>query len=132
MDRAALESHLREGLSLAEIGRRLGFHEATVGYWVKRYRLEAVHREKHAARGGLARDQLAALVQAGGSIAQIAEAVGRSKATVRHWLKVYGLRTRRSECRRLSTEEEHPIEDVVMRTCARHGRTEFKRRRPSG
>ena len=45
------------------------------------------------ARGGLDRAELEMLVEQGASIAQIAEAVGRSKATVRHWLIRYGLKT---------------------------------------
>src|SRR4051812_12513826 len=39
MDRASLESFLERGLSLAEIGRRVGRHESTVGYWVRKYGL---------------------------------------------------------------------------------------------
>ncbi len=94
MDRASLEQLLGQGLSLAEIGRRVGRHEATVSYWVKKHGLEAANRETHVARGGIAREELEPLVEAGMSIAQIAESVGRSKATVRHWLTRYGLRTR--------------------------------------
>jgi transposase-like protein len=45
MDRASLEQLLDQGLSLAEIGRRFGLHEATVGYWVKKHGLRAVNRE---------------------------------------------------------------------------------------
>lgn len=93
MDRGSLERLLAQGLSLAEIGRRFDLHEATVGYWVKKHGLEAVNRDRCAARGGIAREELEALVGEGASIAQIAEAVGRSKATVRHWLGKYGLRT---------------------------------------
>ena len=51
------------------------------------------NRDKHAARGALALEELERLVARGASIAQIAQAVGRSKATVRHWLDEYGLRT---------------------------------------
>ena len=48
MDRASLEQLLGQGLSLAEIGRRFGRHEATVSYWVKKHGLEAANRAKHA------------------------------------------------------------------------------------
>jgi transposase-like protein len=59
MDRASLEQLLGQGLSLAEIGRRFGRHEATVSYWVKKHSLEAANREKHAARGvAIALDKL--------------------------------------------------------------------------
>jgi transposase len=94
MDRDALESLLEQGLSLAEIGRRFDRHEATVSYWMKKYGLEAVQREKHAAKGSLDRQQLVRLVNDGASIAEIATAVDRSKATVRHWLKQYELKTK--------------------------------------
>jgi IS30 family transposase len=92
MDRASLEQSLEHGLPLREIGRRAGLHESTVSYWVKRHGLQAVNGSKHAARGALAREDLESLIEAGASIAQIAEAVGRSKTTVRHWLRRYGLR----------------------------------------
>jgi transposase len=96
MDRAVLKEMLKDGLSLAEIGRRVGRHESTIAYWVDRYGLRANHRERHAARGGLAREQLTAFVDAGMSIGQIAAEVDRSKAAVRHWLRKHGLRTLRS------------------------------------
>jgi transposase len=126
MDRAELQALLAEGFSLAEIGRRHGLHESTVGYWVGKHGLKAVGQEKHAARGGLGREDLRALVDAGASIAQIADATDRSKATVRHWLKRYGLKTGAGAGRR-------PREGVldaraagaseVALTCARHGTT---------
>ncbi|MHB8234421.1 MAG: helix-turn-helix domain-containing protein [Solirubrobacteraceae bacterium] len=53
MDRAVLEQMLGEGLSLAEIGRRVERHEATVSYWVKRHGLRAAHSDMHAPKGRL-------------------------------------------------------------------------------
>jgi DNA-binding NarL/FixJ family response regulator len=73
-------------------GRRFDLHEATVGYWVKKHGLEAANRAKHVSRGGIAREDLEVLVEAGKSIAEIAEALDRSKATVRHWLLRHGLK----------------------------------------
>jgi transposase len=92
MDRVSLEQLLGQGLSLAEIGRRFDLHEATVSYWLKKHGLQAANRAKHASRGGVAREELEPLVEAGKSIAEIAEAIDRSKATVRHWLIRYGLK----------------------------------------
>ncbi len=132
MDRALLDQPLSQRLSLAEIGRRVGLHEATVGYWVKKHGLEAVNREKCAARGGMAREELVVLVDAGMSIAQIEEAVGRSKATVRHWLREFGLKTRRAEQRRESMERGKRLGGIVFRECTHHGLTEFKRRSEGG
>jgi transposase len=132
MDRASLEQLLGQGLSLAEIGRRFDLHESTVGYWVEKHGLRAVNRDKFAARGGLARERLEPLVEQGASIAEIAEVVGRSKATVRHWLREYGLTTRRAEWRRTSIAMGDMQPNVVQRECSQHGLTDFKRRSPSG
>jgi transposase len=132
MDRTSLEQLLGHGLSLAEIGKRFELHESTVGYWVEKHGLEAVNRDKNAARGGLEREELQRMVEAGASITQIAEDVGRSKTTVRHWLREYGLRTRRAEWRHNVTTKGGVPPDVVQRECHLHGLTDFKRRSPSG
>ncbi|TMK99718.1 MAG: hypothetical protein E6G34_04115 [Actinobacteria bacterium] len=128
MDRTSLEQLLRQGLSLAEIAERFGLHESTVGYWVGKHGLEAVHRERSAARGGLGRRQLEALVEANMTIAQIAEAVERSKATVRYWLTRYGLSTRGGVGRR-PAEQVQAAKRAGLATaemlCPRHGTTEF-------
>jgi transposase len=128
MDRASLEQLLGRGLSLAEIGRRFDLHEATVGYWVKKHGLQAAHRDRHAARGGIALDELQPLVDADMSITQIAETVDRSKATVRHWLLRYGLKTRGGAGRRPSGQakaaKQAGLATVTMR-CSLHGDTDF-------
>ncbi|HEX5308217.1 MAG TPA: helix-turn-helix domain-containing protein [Solirubrobacteraceae bacterium] len=128
MDRDSLESLLGQGLSLAEIGRRFDRHEATVSYWMKKYGLEAVRREQHAARGSIDRQQLEQLVDTGASITEIATAVDRSKATVRHWLREYGLKTRRAE-QRHSPDSGEPL---LQRHCPTHGLTLFRRRSGGG
>lgn len=127
MDRASLERMLGQGLSLAEIGRRVGRHEATVAYWARKHGLQAINHSKHAAKGALTRADLAPLVAGGLSAGQIAEIVGRSKTTVRHWLREYGLQTQWSERRQASAEDR----DELMFRCARHGVVPFSRR-PSG
>jgi transposase len=93
MERSSLEVLLAQGLSLAEIGRRFGRHEATVAYWIRKYGLASVNHEKHVAKGALSREELLSLVEAGMSSSEIAESLGRSKSTVRHWLREYGLQT---------------------------------------
>lgn len=128
MDRAVLQALLAEGLSLAEIGRRHQLHESTVGYWVKKHGLKAAGVEKHAARGGLRREQLEPLVQGGASIAEIAVAVDRSKATVRHWLREYGLSTVWADRRR---GLQQGCEELSLE-CRRHGVTTFRMRGGSG
>jgi transposase len=128
VDRGMLETMLAEGLSLAEIGRRVGRHEATVGYWLKKYGLRATNHDRYASRGGIPRERLRDFVDAGMSIAEIATAAGRSKSTVRHWLIRYGFRThgalgRRAQRDRAAAREAN-LEVVVLR-CRRHGKTDF-------
>ena len=84
MEAARLEEHLRKGLSLEEIAALTGRHASTVGYWVKRHRLSAVHSDRHAAKGGIDRETLSALVAEGLSTREIAERVALSQSTVRH------------------------------------------------
>jgi transposase len=130
MDRVALQQLLDEGLSLAEIGRRLARHESTVAHWVKRHGLEAVGHEQHAPKGSLTLAQLVPLVEAGLSIADIAEGVGRSKASVRHWLGKHGLRTVRAAGAR-PREVSRPVREAGLReaklSCRRHGATDHVR-----
>jgi transposase-like protein len=128
MDRARLEQYLGEGLSLADIGRRHDLHEATVSYWVKKHGLKAANHAKHAARGGLAKADLVELIAAGMSTAQIAEEVGLSKTTVRHWLREYGLRTRRATQRDVSRDGPPRLQ----LECTQHGMTIFVRRSAGG
>ncbi len=128
MDRALLERYLGEGCSLAEIGRRTERHESTVSYWLNRHGLSANGATKYAARGGLDREQLRALVEAGRSIAQIADQVGRSKATVRHWLRRHGLKTWSPSGARRKAESAAAgaagLREARM-ACARHGESDF-------
>lgn len=128
MDRAALEAMLGEGLSLAEIGRRLDRHESTVAYWLRQYGLEACGRMRHAPKGALTHAQLAPLVEAGMSVAQIAESLGRGNASVRHWLREYGLETIWAKRRGASREQRR---EMTLR-CAQHGMTTFRLRVTGG
>jgi transposase len=125
MDKGSLEVLVARGLSLEEIGRRFDRHPSTVAYWLKKHGLEAVNRDKHVAKGAIPVTTLEPLVQAGLSIAQIAEKVGRSKATVRHWLRRHGLQTeaarRAGEIRGAKDEGLH----VIALVCRNHGETEF-------
>jgi transposase len=128
VDRASLEKLLNQGLSLAEIGRRFGRHESTVAYWVQKYGLEAVNRERTAPKGGLSREELEPLVAAGMSIGEIADVVARSKTTVRHWLVEYGMKTAHTQRKWLYGNAD----ERLVRVCLRHGETEFQRRSAGG
>lgn len=115
-------------MSLAEIGRRCELHESTVGYWVEKHGLVPVNRDAHAAKGRLDRAELARFVEAGMSSGQIAERTGRSKTTVRHWLREFGLATQWTNRRQASSEGR---QRMLLR-CSRHGMTPFARRRSGG
>lgn len=123
-----MEQMLGEGLSLAEIGRRLDRHESTVAYWLRRHGLQARGHDRHAPKGALTREQLAPLVEEGMSVAQIAEAVKRGKASVRHWLREYGFETVWARRREALRNERH---EMTLR-CARHGMTTFRLRAGGG
>jgi transposase len=123
MDQESLQSLLDQGLSVERIGQRFGKDPSTVAYWMKKYGLVSPYREKHAAKGGLGRSELEALVDQGLTIAEIAESVGLSKTAVRHWLQRYALRTN-SARRRRPKELAEAAREAVMR-CKRHGETDF-------
>lgn len=121
MERTSLIEFLDRGWSLEQIGRAVGRHPSTVAYWMHKHGLEAVGRERHAARGGVAREALAALVERGLSSHGIARELGLSQTTVRHWLKRHGLRTEKARSR----AAKRAAQGRVVRTCQTHGKTEF-------
>ena len=127
MDRDSLKLLLAQGLSLEEIGRRYGKHPSTVGYWVKRHGLIAVHHDRHAFKGGIERDTLEGLIEEGLSIDRIAQRLGMGHTTVRYWLDKYGLETPRMTRARLNREAIANGEDEVRLVCGRHGWTEFRK-----
>lgn len=128
MEKKALEYLLDQGVSVEQIGRRFGKDPSTVSYWMKKYGLVSPYREKHAAKGGIERERLEALVERGMTIAEIAEEVGLSKTTVRHWLTEYGMRTKNSRGSRrghiAQRAKEAGLVNITM-TCRKHGETEF-------
>ena len=128
MDRERLQGYLAAGWSLERIGEIEGKHPSTIGYWLSQHGLEAVNRDRHAARGGIPRDVLAARVERGLSSRAIARELDVSLGTVRYWLLRYGLKT--------ATRRRPGIEEARRRglgtateECPRHGLTEFRRRR---
>jgi len=126
MDREELEGYLAQGLSLGQIGELVGRDGSTVSYWVRKFGLMAVHAERAAPKGGIAREDLERLLARGMSMRQIAQELGLSPATVRHWMKKYGLTSRRSQ--RLSETAEARAADKapLQLTCPKHGPTEYR------
>lgn len=126
MDKDVLEGWLAEGLSLEEIGRRVGRHPSTVGYWLRKHGLVAAGRAAHASRGGVEAEHLRSLVDDGLSGRDIAERLGVSHGTVRHWLGRHGLQTRRTG---VSTWTSDPSGTRTVAACEVHGETPFVVRR---
>jgi transposase len=123
MDRATLEAALAEGRSIESIARETGRAASTVAYWVNKYGLTSQHAPRHAARGGIEREQLLALVEEGLSIRQIASRCQVSATTVRHWLQRYELKTQPARYNR--RDAGHPAQ--ILRECAKHGWGPFVR-----
>lgn len=122
MEKALLEECLAEGLSLEAIGRRVGKHESTVSYWLKKHGLSAAKTAKHAAKGAPDKAELERLVAAGLSLREIARRLDRSLATIRHWMGKYDLEP---SPRRRRGKKDGPRE--LVSHCQHHGETSFVR-----
>jgi transposase len=125
VDRASLKLFLDQGLSLEEIGRRVGRHPSTVGYWVKRHGLSATHVDRHAPRGGIARRVVEELIASGGTHRSIAAELGVSVATIRHWLRRWNLETHASIGRQSPQPRGSDPPGEIERRCKRHGATRY-------
>lgn len=123
MDREWLQAQLGAGRSIAEIAREAGKDPSTVSYWVRKFGLESPFAERHAPRGGIAREELEPLVASGATARAIAERLGVSQSTVRHWLKRHDLSTAR--------RRERVDGNVTPRECRIHGVVEFVRYSPT-
>src|SRR5919202_1935634 len=121
MHRAFLEQQLAAGRSLGRIGALVGKHPSTVGYWVKKHGLTAAHRERHVAKGGLSKQTLERQVAGGASVREIAIEHGVADATVRHWLRQFGLQTQRAARMRASRAAHRSEKEVVDLECSHHG-----------
>jgi transposase-like protein len=117
MEEAWLRSQLDSGRSIESIAREVGRSPSTVAYWVNKYGLLSTHAARHAARGAIDRSLLQSLVERGMSVRQIAATADRSPATVRHWLRTYGMKTRPA---RYSLRDE-PKPSSLLRECSVHG-----------
>jgi transposase-like protein len=132
MDRETLATWLAEGRSIESIAREVERAPSTVAYRVKKHGLQSQHAERHAARGVIAREELEELVAEGISIRAMAERLGVSYTTVRHWLRRYEIATPRA--RRLA--ETAPARaagaEMTEANCPVHGLTTFVRRGSDG
>lgn len=120
MEKGLLEECLAEGLSLEAIGKRVGKHESTVSYWLKKHELIAARAEKHAAKGAPPKDELERFLRLGMSLREIAKEMDRSLATIRHWMKRYDLK---AKAHRHNAPDDGTREATLR--CRKHGVTSF-------
>jgi 5-methylcytosine-specific restriction endonuclease McrA len=131
MTKEFLEGCLADGLSLDQIGALTGRHPSTVSYHLKRHGLKPVGHDHHSPNGKVEPDKLRELVEAGASIHGVAEELGVSYTTVRHWVKKLGLETDRMIRLRKTRQATKDGTNEVVLNCATHGQTPFFKS-PSG
>jgi transposase len=127
MEAAWLQAQLEAGRSIESIARETGRAASTVAYWVNKHGLTSRHAPRHRAKGGLSRDQLEPLVAAGVPIRAMAEQLGVSYTTVRHWLARHGLATARAERLAVTAAAREAGAPTATADCPRHGMTTFGR-----
>jgi transposase len=126
MTKEELEAYLAEGLSLTQIGKRVGLEKSTVSYHLQKFGLKPVNHGRAANRGGLSEGVLAELVHQGLTLTEMARRLDRSVSTVRYWLKKHGHWPLAAGRRRAAAREarEQGLERVELE-CIHHGLTEF-------
>lgn len=118
VEREWLQQRLESGASMEAIAREVGKDPSTVAYWVNKHGLVSSHAERHQSRGPVEEERLRELVERGLSVRQIAAELGRGPASVRHWLKRFGLKT---EPLQYAGRANGVVRDAAMRECRTHG-----------
>jgi hypothetical protein len=126
MSKEFLEQCLAEGLSLEQIGKRVGRNRSTISYHLKKHGLKPVNQDKHANRGAIAELKLRTLATEGKSVRAMARELDRSPSTVRHWLKRYGIEVHSTKGNREKALAARALgKTAVWLRCRHHGETEF-------
>jgi transposase-like protein len=117
-----LATEFEQGRTLSEIARELGVHPSTVAYWAAKHGLQPPYARKYARRGPPDKEALERLAAEGATLREIAAALDRSTATVRHWLKRWGIERVDQRHSRLPPDAPREVE----MSCPRHGLTRFR------
>jgi transposase len=122
MTKQELERYVAEGLSLEQIGKRLGRHPSTISYHLKKHGLRPVNQQRHLQRGPIPERELRELHARGASLREIANAFDRGVNTVRYWINRYGLGPTAGGLRRAAIKKARleGSRDVELE-CLRHG-----------
>jgi transposase len=128
MERRWLTERLEAGASYEAIARDAGCSPSKVAWWAKRHGLASAHAERHAARGPIEREELAALVAEHLSIREIAARLNRSPSTVRHWLGKHGLETLPNQHSAAARRAAERGDEEAELYCRVHGMTRHVRR----
>jgi hypothetical protein len=126
MERRFLEEQLAAGRSLEQIGRLVGKHPSTVGYWLKKHGLLAVHRDKHAPKGNVDPEEFAQIVALGLTGGELAKKLQVSATTVNYWLRKLGLKTTRGVTRARAAAARQAGVETLEGRCVKHGLVSFK------
>jgi hypothetical protein len=126
MSKEELEGYLAEGLSLEQIGKRVGRNPSTISYHLKKHGLKPVNQGKHASRGPIPELKLRTLAMEGKSVRAMGQELGRSPSTVRYWLKKYEIEVHRVKGNREKALAARARGETAIRLrCRHHGESEF-------
>jgi transposase len=128
MTKEFLEQCLAEGLSLEQIGKRVGRDPSTVSYQLQKHGLVPVGHLTHAPNQKVDPDELRELMSRGATVREAAAHFGCGYSTVRYWLKKLGVETARMTRLRQSQAAIENGKTRVVLTCPEHGEVEFFRR----
>jgi len=128
MSKEELEQYLAEGLSLEQIGNRVGRDPSTVSHHMRKYGLTPVGHDVHAPNQKVDPDELRRLMARGATVREAAAHFDCGYSTVRYWLKKLDIETRRMARLRASNAAIRDGKARVRLTCPEHGEVEFFRR----
>jgi transposase len=128
MTKEQLEGYLAEGLSLEQIGKRVGRDPSTVSHHLAKHGLVPVGHHLNAPNQKVEPDELRRLIAEGATVREAAARFGCGYSTIRYWLKKLGLETRRMTRLRESQAAMAEGTTRVILTCPKHGQVEFLRR----
>jgi DNA-binding transcriptional ArsR family regulator len=132
MTKEELEGYLAQGLSLEQIGKRVGRNQSTISYHLKKHGLTPVGQPVHAPNGKVDPARLRELIESGATVRETASALNIGYSTVRYWLKRLGLETQTVRRRREEKKERAKGAHGVRQVCPKHGKTIFVSRPDGG